>query len=113
MELGQFSVSLAVKDIAKSKAFYETMGFSALEACGSIEDKWLILKNDSVVIGIFQDMFEDNILTFNPTDARAIEAHLKDNKIDIDTATKEESGPTNFVLKDPDGNVIMFDQHVG
>ena len=111
MELGQFSVSLAVKDIAKSKAFYETMGFEALEGCGSIKDKWLILKNNTTVIGLFQDMFENNILTFNPDNARAIEAHLKTNNVNIDTPTSGDSGPAHFILKDPDGNVIMFDQH--
>lgn len=111
MELGQFSVSLAVKDIAKSKAFYETIGFKALDGCGSIAEKWLILKNDTTVIGIFQEMFEGNILTFNPIDARSIETHLKDNGIEVDTPTTGESGPTHFILKDPDGNVIMFDQH--
>ena len=111
MELGQFSVSLAVKDIEKSQRFYETMGFKTHEGCGSVEDKWLILQNGSVVIGLFQDMFEDNILTFNPTDARKVERHLVENGIAIDTPTQSESGPAHFVLKDPDGNTIMFDQH--
>ena len=110
MDLGQFSVSLTVKDIAKSKAFYETLGFKAHPECGSIQDKWLILQKDSAVIGLFEGMFESNILTFNPTDVRSIEKHLKDNGVAIDTPTKGESGPTHCVLKDPDGNVIMFDQ---
>lgn len=113
MELGQFSVSLAVKDIAKSKAFYETMGFKALDGCGSVEDKWLILQNDTVVIGIFQDMFEHNIMTFNPGDARAIEKRLLEQGVEIETKTSGDSEPTHFIFKDPDGNVIMFDQHSG
>ena len=110
MELGQFSVSLTVKDIAKSKTFYETLGFKTHQECGSIEDKWLILQKDSTVIGLFEDMFESNTLTFNPLDVRTIEKHLKDNSIAIDTPTQGDSGPTHCVLKDPDGNVIMFDQ---
>jgi predicted lactoylglutathione lyase len=111
MELGQFSVSLTVRDIVKSKAFYETLGFKAHPECGSITDKWLILQKATTVIGLFEGMFESNILTFNPTDVRAIEKHLQDNNIEIDTATQGESGPTHCVLKDPDGNTIMFDQH--
>ncbi len=111
MELGQFSVSLAVKDIVKSKAFYETLGFETHPECGSIEDKWLILQKGTTVIGLFEGMFENNILTFNPTDVRAVEKHLKENQIAIDTPTTGESGPAHCILKDPDGNVIMFDQH--
>jgi catechol 2,3-dioxygenase-like lactoylglutathione lyase family enzyme len=111
MEFGQFSVSLTVKDIAKSKAFYETLGFKTHPQCGSIADKWLILQKDTTVIGLFEGMFESNILTFNPTDVRTIEKHLKDNDIKIDTPTQGDSGPTHCVLKDPDGNSIMFDQH--
>ncbi|TRY31816.1 VOC family protein [Aliiglaciecola sp. M165] len=111
MELGQFSVSLAVKDIVKSKAFYEDLGFVTHEECGGIEDKWLILQKGEVVIGLFQDMFDHNILTFNPKDARAIEAHVKGKGHEIETATTGESGPAHFIMKDPDGNVIMFDQH--
>lgn len=112
MELGQFSVSLTVKDIGKSKAFYETLGFVTHPECGSIEDKWLILQKDTTVIGLFEGMFDHNILTFNPIDVRAIEKHLVDYEIAIETPTSGESGPTHCILKDPDGNVIMFDQHV-
>ncbi|WP_299084108.1 VOC family protein [uncultured Paraglaciecola sp.] len=111
MNFGQFSVSLTVKDIAKSKAFYETLGFTTHPECGSVVDKWLILQKDTTVIGLFEGMFEANILTFNPTDVRTIEKHLQHNNIEIDTPTQGESGPTHCVLKDPDGNVIMFDQH--
>ncbi|GAA6184778.1 VOC family protein [Aliiglaciecola sp. 2_MG-2023] len=111
MELGQFSVSLAVKDIVKSKAFYEMLGFKTHEGCGSVEDKWLILQKDTTVIGLFEGMFEDNILTFNPLDVRSIEAHIRKNGYPIDSETQGESGPAHCILKDPDGNVIMFDQH--
>lgn len=111
MELGTFSVSLAVKDIVKSKAFYETLGFVTHPDCGSIENKWLILQKDTAIIGLFEGMFDHNIMTFNPTDVRAIEKHLIDNGIAIDAPTSGDSGPGHCVLKDPDGNVIMFDQH--
>jgi predicted lactoylglutathione lyase len=111
MNLGTFSVSLTVKDIAKSKAFYEVLGFKALEGCGSIEDKWLIMKQEQSIIGLFEGMFDHNIMTFNPTDAREVEKHLLAHDIVIDAPTSGESGPTHCILKDPDGNVIMFDQH--
>lgn len=110
MELGQFSVSLTVKDINKSKDFYETLGFNTKSECGSIADKWLIMTKDTTVIGLFEGMFDSNILTFNPTDVRAIEKHLLANKITIDTPTQGDSGPTHCILQDPDGNTIMFDQ---
>ena len=86
------------------------MGFKTRPECGSIEDKWVILQKDTTVIGLFEGMFESNILTFNPTDVRAIEKHLQSNKIAIDTSTQGDSGPTHCVLKDPDGNTIMLDQ---
>ncbi|MFA3791837.1 VOC family protein [Aliiglaciecola sp. SL4] len=111
MELGQFSVSLTVKDIAKSQAFYHMLGFETHEGCGSIKDKWLILQKDTTVIGLFEGMFEENILTFNPTDVRAIEAHIRRSGYPIATDSQGESGPTHCIVKDPDGNVIMFDQH--
>jgi predicted lactoylglutathione lyase len=110
MELGQFSVSLAVKDITKSKEFYETLGVKIDPKCASIADKWLILEKETTVIGLFEGMFESNILTFNPPDVRAIEKHLKDNSIAVDTPTQGDSVPTHSVLKVPDGNSIMFDQ---
>jgi predicted lactoylglutathione lyase len=110
MKLGQFSVSLTVKDITTSKVFYETLVFKVRPECGSIEDKWLVLRKGTTMIGLFEGMFDANILTFTPTDVRAIEQHLKDNNIAIDTATQGGSGPTHCVLKDPDGNTIMFDQ---
>jgi predicted lactoylglutathione lyase len=110
MQLGQFSVSLTVKNITKSKEFYETLGFKANPECGSIKDKWLVLQKDNTVIGLFEGMFESNILTFNPTDVRAIEQHLKNHDIAIDTPTQGKSGPTHCLLKDPDGNTIMYDQ---
>ncbi|WP_026375398.1 VOC family protein [Aestuariibacter salexigens] len=110
MDIGRFSVSLAVKDIATSKAFYETLGFVAEPDCGSIQDKWLIMTHGTTHIGLFEGMFEDNILTFNPTDARAIEQTIKEAGYHIDKPTEGTDGPTHFVLSDPDGNRIMFDQ---
>ena len=120
--LGSFSVSLAVKDLSASRAFYEALGFSAMH--DSSDQNWLILTNGKVVIGLFQGMFENNILTFNPgwgemaqplsefTDVRAIEADLKAKGLEITTGVSSENGPGHVILSDPDGNVIMLDQHV-
>ncbi|MGJ8680052.1 VOC family protein [Paraglaciecola sp.] len=110
MELGRFSVSLNVKDIVQSQKFYETLGFKTHPDCGSVKDKWLIMEQGNTIIGLFEGMFDKNILTFNPSDARFIEEHLKQNGISIDTPTQGDKGPTHCVLKDPDGNTIMFDQ---
>ena len=110
MQLGSFSVSLRVKDIRQSKLFYETLGFIAKAECGSVADKWLIMQNEQTQIGLFEGMLPDNILTFNPPDVRAIEQHLLANNIIIDSPTQGSSGPTHCMLKDPDGNIIMFDQ---
>ncbi|KAF0818236.1 Glyoxalase/bleomycin resistance protein/dioxygenase [Bacillus sp. ZZV12-4809] len=122
MKLGAFSVSLSVKDINKSKEFYETLGFQTLG--GNIEQNWLILKNENCVIGLFQGMFENNILTFNPgwnqnaenledfTDIRDIQKYLKEQGIPLMTEADESgSGPASFTLEDPDGNAILIDQH--
>ncbi|MBZ4038038.1 VOC family protein [Novilysobacter selenitireducens] len=123
MELGAFSVSLAVKDLQASRAFYEKLGFSAMG--GDAAQGWLILKNGSTVIGLFQGMFEKNILTFNPgwdqaaqplasfTDVREIQASLDAEGVDITTrADPDTTGPAHIILSDPDGNVVMLDQHV-
>ncbi|WP_264737558.1 VOC family protein [Cytobacillus firmus] len=122
MKLGAFSVSLTVKDIKKSKEFYEKLGFEALG--GDIAQNWLILKNENCVIGLFQAMFEKNILTFNPgwnqnaenlegfTDIRNLQKQLKEKGIHIiNEADESGSGPASFTLEDPDGNAILFDQH--
>lgn len=122
MQLGAFSLSLAVKDIAVSKAFYEKLGFSTMG--GEQSQGWLILKNGDTVIGLFQGMFDKNILTFNPgwdqnaqnlaefTDVRVIQKHLQDQGIALlKTADANSSGPAHMVLEDPDGNQIMLDQH--
>ena len=123
MELGAFSVSLAVKDITASRTFYEKLGFTAMG--GDAAHGWLILKNGTTVIGLFQGMFEKNILTFNPgwdqaaqalpafTDVREVQAHLDAQGVAIMTrADTDSSGPAHLILSDPDGNVIMLDQHV-
>ncbi|HEX5794023.1 MAG TPA: VOC family protein [Rheinheimera sp.] len=122
MQLGAFSVSLAVKDIAASKAFYEKLGFTFMG--GEQSQGWLILKNGDTIIGLFQGMFEKNILTFNPgwdqnaqnlaefTDVREIQKHLLKQGIALHkTADESTSGPEHIILQDPDGNQIMLDQH--
>lgn len=123
MELGGFSVSLAVKDLAASRAFYETLGFSA--AGGNEKHNYLIMRNGSTNIGLFQGMFEKNILTFNPgwnnsaealdsfQDVRDIQVRLKDAGIPLLLeADPDSDGPAHIVMEDPDGNQIMLDQHV-
>ena len=123
MKLGAFSVSLNVKDIHASKAFYETLGFSVF--AGNIDHNYLIMKNGDSIVGLFQGMFEQNILTFNPgwdqnantldnyDDVRAIEKHLKTNGIKLEKEIEgNESGPASIVFFDPDGNTILIDQHV-
>jgi len=123
MKLGAFSVSLAVKDIHKSRAFYETLGFTAF--AGEIEKNYLIMKNGNALVGLFQDMFDKNILTFNPgwdesankledfTDVRDIQKHIKSHQIPLITeANESSSGPASFVILDPDGNPVLIDQHV-
>lgn len=122
MELGAFSVSLNVKDIHKSKAFYEKLGFKTLG--GDIEQNWLILKNGDTVIGLFQGMFDKNILTFNPgwdsnaenleefTDVRKLQKEFQENGIKLtQEADVSTTGPAFITLEDPDGNPILIDQH--
>ena len=123
MNLGAFSVSLSVKDIHTSKAFYEKFGFR--EFAGHIGQNWLIMKNGDHVIGLFQGMFESNILTFNPgwdqnaqalatfTDVRELQRQLKVQGVQlIQEADEMTSGPASFVAADPDGNTILVDQHI-
>lgn len=113
-EFGIHSLSLAVKNIIVSKEFYEKLGFEALTEFGSVEDKWLIMKRGDYKIGLFQDMFEENIMTFNPTNARTIHKELKEKDIDFlieSPSMQEEKGPCHFCIADPDGNQILFDQH--
>lgn len=122
MKLGAFSISLAVKDIQQSKEFYEKLGFTTFG--GDIQQKWLILKNGNAIIGLFQGMFPQNIITFNPgwdenaqpvepfDDVRAIQQHLKNEGVALTTeADPQTSGPTYITLTDPDGNQILIDQH--
>ncbi|MBK6405126.1 MAG: VOC family protein [Holophagales bacterium] len=123
MQLGVFSISLAVKDIEASRAFYEKFGFSVFG--GNAAQHWLILKNGDHVIGLFQGMFEKNILTFNPgwdsnaqrldsfTDVRELQRQLKAQGVTLrQEADESTTGPASFVAEDPDGNPILFDQHV-
>ena len=123
MQLGNFSISLAVKDIAASKAFYEKLGFTIFG--GDQSQNWLIMKNGDTNIGLFQGMFENNILTFNPgwnsdaqplgefTDVRELQRQLKAKGVEMMTeADASTTGPGSFMISDPDGNTILVDQHV-
>ena len=123
MQLGAFSVSLSVKDLQASKAFYERFGFATF--AGNAAQGWLMLKNGDHVIGLFQGMFEKNILTFNPgwdqnakalasfTDVRELQRALKANGVTfVQEADETTSGPASFMVEDPDGNPILVDQHV-
>jgi len=123
MKLGAFSVSLSVKDLKTSKEFYEHLGFK--EFAGDMERNYLIMKNGDTIIGLFQGMFEQNILTFNPgwdqdaknldafTDVRDIQKHLQENNLKLEReADQNTKGPASIVLMDPDGNTILIDQHV-
>ena len=107
MDAGHFSMSFAVKDIRKSADFYAAFGFEKLD--GNIEQNWLILKKGETKIGLFQGMFEDDMLTFNPADARAVEASLKAAGIEIEKPTEGTSGPAHFTVLDPDGRRILVD----
>lgn len=122
MKLGAFSVSLSVKDINKSKSFYENLGFQVLG--GNITQNWLIMKNESCIIGLFQGMFEKNILTFNPgwnenaenldsfTDIRDLQKLFKAKGMKMLSEADESSeGAASFTIEDPDGNPILVDQH--
>lgn len=123
MELGAFSISLAVKDIKASQAFYEKLGFRVF--LGDITQNWLILKNGDHTIGLFQGMFERNTLTFNPgwdsnaqqlatfTDVRELQKQLKAQGMELTSeADTSTTGPASFIVQDPDGNPILIDQHV-
>ncbi len=123
MELGAFSVSLAVQDLEASRAFYEKLGFQVV--AGEPSENWQILRNGSCTIGIFQGMFERNILTFNPgwdsrgqdletfADVRDLQRQFKAEGLQLEVEVEENStGPASFVLTDPDGNPILVDQHV-
>lgn len=123
MQLGHFSISLSVKDLATSRDFYQKLGFQVVG--GEFPQNWLILQNGSCTIGLFQGMFDKNILTFNPgwdasaqklesfTDVRDLQRQLKTEGVELTSEADESSrGPASFTLIDPDGNPILFDQHV-
>ena len=123
MQLGAFSVSLNVKDLAASKAFYEKLGFEKVG--GEESQNWVILRNQGVTIGLFQGMFEKNILTFTPgwdenaetlsdfTDIRELQKNLKAKGVEfVSEADEISTGPASFIVNDPDGNPILVDQHV-
>ena len=123
MKLGSFSISLDVKDIEASKDFYLKLGFEIFG--GDISQNWLIMKNGDHIVGLFQGMLEKNSLTFNPgwdqngknldkfSDIRTIQRHLKEKGVELENEVDEDSsGPGHFSVLDPDGNRILFDQHV-
>lgn len=123
MELGAFSISLTVENIEASKAFYEKLGFESFH--GDVSQNWLVMKNGDHVIGLFQGMFEKNILTFNPgwdqnaqaldsfTDVRELQRQLKADGVEFASEADENTtGPASFIIVDPDGNPILVDQHV-
>lgn len=123
MELGAFSVSLTVKDLNVSQSFYEKLGFQVF--AGEAAQNWLIMKNGDHIIGLFQGMFEKNILTFNPgwdqnanmldsfTDVRDLQRELKAQGLNLESEADESTtGPASFIIIDPDGNPILIDQHV-
>ena len=114
MNPNNHSLSLAVKDIRTSVKFYEMLGFEPVEGTGPVEDNWIILKKGYSHIGLFQDMFEENIITFNPEDARRIHKDLKSKGVQFlmeSDSINDEKGPCHFCISDPDGNQILFDQH--
>ena len=123
MKLGAFSISLSVKDIKVSKEFYETLGFSVF--AGQMEKNYLIMKNGNALVGLFQGMFDNNILTFNPgwdenanklesfDDVRTIQKQLKKAGLKLESEADETTkGPASLVVLDPDGNAVLIDQHV-
>jgi len=112
-DLGKFSISLAVADIEKSFAFYQKLGFEKLEGAGSLESKWIIMVNGNSKIGLFQEMFPSNTITFNPKNGRKIKAHLQAEGIstNFESGFDKTEGPCTMALTDPDGNPILIDQH--
>lgn len=122
MELGNFSVSLSVADLRKSMEFYGKLGF--VQRGGNIDENWVVMRNDDTIIGLFQGMFEGNMMTFNPgwdrdaqelpefTDVREIQAELEAGGVELTQRAEPGSGPGYLSLIDPDGNVILIDQHV-
>ncbi len=109
LDLGAFSVSLAVKDLAKSQAFYLGLGFEIID--GKAEQGWLMLKQGQTKLGLFQGMFEENLLTFHPQDVRHIQSRLKSEGYELSKDAEGSEGPGHIVLKDPDGNTLLIDQH--
>jgi len=123
MQLGAFSLSLNVKDIHASRAFYEKLGFNKFG--GDVDQNWLIMKNCNCIVGLFQGMFDKNMLTFNPgwdenaaelaefTDVRELQQVLKEKDIKFDLEADETTaGPASFIISDPDGNPVLVDQHI-
>jgi predicted lactoylglutathione lyase len=109
MDLGCFSMSLAVKDIGASKDFYQTIGFTVID--GNIDQKWLILQNGDAKVGLFEGMFETNMINFSPKDVRSVQKVLKANGYALESEANGEEGAAHISAKDPDGNMLFFDQY--
>ena len=112
-EIKAFSISLNVKDIAISKAFYEKLGFTPLEGAGSVEQKWIIMIQGKAKIGLFQGMFPQSTITLNPDDARSMFNSVKEAEVTVvyQSGMEAASGPASFMVTDPDGNPVLIDQH--
>ena len=108
MELGAFSLSLAVKDIRASRSFYETLGFRVID--GSDDHRWLIMQNENSKIGLFEGMFSENMMTFNPPDVRSVQEALKAGGYALEKEAEPGVGAAHVAVKDPDGNMILLDQ---
>jgi len=114
MNLGTNYLALAVRDIRTSAAFYEKLGFKPVPNGGSLDEKWMVMANENTKIGLFQAMFPKNMITFNPPNVRGIYRELHDARITFGETSETihaESGPCHFMIHDPDGNPILFDQH--
>jgi len=109
VDLGGFSLSLSVKDIRASRAFYETLGFKAID--GTEENNWLIMQNGDSKVGLFEGMFEGNMLTFNPSDVRAVQGALKKQGYALEKEADDGVGAAHVAVSDPDGNMILLDQY--
>lgn len=111
--IGKYSISLNVKDIVKSKEFYQKLGFTPIAGMGSVKQKWMMISNGDTKIGLFQGMFPSNTITFNPTDGRKVNKALKEAGIvpTFEAGFDKAQGPCSFSITDPDGNPILIDQH--
>ncbi len=109
MDLGHFSIHLSVKDIKASRAFYETLGFKVVD--GTAKNRWLMMQNGDSKIGLFEGLFDGNMLTFNPKDVRTVQAALKDKGYRLEKEAEDGVGAAHAAVADPDGNILLLDQY--